>query len=195
MICHKSDANAIALVSHALKTGKIVILPTDTVYGFSGVVDTAENGFTFATDDVIRHIKGRSETKPLIQLIARPSDVFLYTHDIIPNYLLQKWPGALTIIIHVKQERGGGTIAFRCPGDEWLRTVIQECGSPIYSTSVNRSGCPVLHNEAEIRNEFESEVDLIVCDGDTAPNAKPSTLIAIQETGNVTVLRQGTVVV
>ena len=174
----KNSDNSAERTAQVLKNGGVVIIPTDTVYGFSG------------DGDKIRSIKGRSETKPFIQLIAKPEDLALYTNDIIPSQLLGKWPGALTIIVNNTQ---GGTTAFRCPGDEWLRRVIALCGSPIYSTSVNRSGQPVLDSIAEIEKEFENEVDLIVTDGDKK-GALPSTLVSITD-GSIKVLRQGEVTV
>ena len=180
-IVSKSAADSVKRTVQVLKNGGVVIIPTDTVYGFSGSV-------AFSTDNRIRKIKGREETKPFIQLIARPEDLQLYTNDTVPPELLSKWPGALTIIVNNKQ---GGTTAFRCPGDEWLRNVIRECGDPIYSTSVNRSGQPVLDEEAAIINEFTNEVDLIIKDGDKK-GAKPSTLVSISD-GEIKILRQGDV--
>lgn len=187
----KNTQDSIQKTAEILKSGGIVILPTDTVYGFSGIVDKSQ------TDAKIRSIKGRSESKPLIQLIAKPEDIFLYTDDKIPQNLLNKWPGALTIIVHTKKDAPLPenaklpTIAFRCPGDMWLRNVIQECGVPIYSTSVNRSGKPVLDEQAAICEEFQNEVDLIVEDGDKK-GALPSTLVTI-ENGTIKVLRQGSI--
>jgi len=192
MTCLKSDPESIKKAVTCLKNGKVVILPTDTVYGFSGIVDTSVSGTAYKTDDRIRAIKGRAETKPLIQLIAAPEDISLYTEDHIPAVLLSKWPGALTII--VKNRIPCGTVyttAFRCPGDAWLRKVISECGAPIYSTSVNRSGSPVLAKIADIENEFGREVDLIIDAGDTE-GALPSTLVSIADE-KITVLRQGSV--
>ncbi len=204
VIC-KSDEDSAATTAEVLKAGGVVIIPTDTVYGFSGIVKKDSrvkpgndierpvrlSGLTrqsHSTDDRIRTIKGRSETKPMIQLIAKPEDLANYTDDTVPAGLLQKWPGALTIIVN---DRRGGTTAFRCPGDEWLRRVISLCGGPIYSTSVNRSGQPVLDQEAAIIKEFTSEVDLIVKDGDKK-GAKPSTIVNITD-GEIKVLRQGDV--
>ena len=190
-IIQKSDEASAEKTAQVLASGGVVIIPTDTVYGFSGIVG---NG----SDDRIRAIKGRAETKPLIQLIARPEDLRKYTDDVIPPKLLQKWPGALTIIVKTKPGLGGpaggpavSTIAFRCPGDQWLRKVISLCGAPIYSTSVNRSGQPVLDTQASIIEEFQSEVDLIVKDGDKK-GALPSTLVSITN-GSVKILRQGSV--
>ena len=183
----KGDPSSITRTAEVLKSGGVVIIPTDTVYGFSGLA-VPELVEGTATDDRIRTIKGRSETKPMIQLIASPQDLTKYTNDTLPQSLLQKWPGALTIIVNDKR---GGTTAFRCPGDEWLRKIIAACGAPVYSTSVNRSGEPVLDSEAAIIKEFGSEVDLIVTDGDKK-GAKPSTIVSITD-GEIKVLRQGDV--
>ncbi len=202
LIKNKKDSSSIEVTVETLKRGGIVIIPTDTVYGFSGIVDLKSAGTTataYKTDAKIRAIKGRNETKPLIQLIAKPEDLRLYTDDKIPDTLLSKWPGALTIIVHIKKDSPlaasaipeSGTVAFRCPGDVWLRKIIARCEAPVFSTSVNRSGPPVLDTTAAITSEFENEVALIIDDGDKK-GALPSTLVSI-ENGQVKVLRQGSV--
>lgn len=192
---YKKDANGAAKVLEALKKNQIVIIPTDTVYGFSGLVLEKDIPSDKGTDAQIRTIKGRAETKPLIQLIGCPQDIKKYTDDNIPDSLLNKWPGALTIIVNTKKThplyKRYPTIAFRCPGDLWLREIIMKAGAPIYSTSVNRSGCPVLETVPEIVAEFEEEVALIIDDGDKK-GALPSTLVAM-ENGLPKVLRQGAV--
>ena len=199
MILKKSETSSINKTAAILKNVGIVIIPTHTVYGFSGIVDLSNSTSNFETDARIRAIKGRAETKPLIQLIAHPEDIHLYTDDEIPASLLSKWPGALTIIVHIKENAplapaaipATRTVAFRCPGDQWLRKIIEACGAPIFSTSVNRSGQPVLDTTNSITQEFENEVDLIIDDGDKK-GALPSTLVTI-ENGTVKVLRQGSV--
>lgn len=201
MILKKSDPSSIEETAAVLRKGGIVIIPTDTVYGFSGTVDLKAAGTNFETDTKIRAIKGRAESKPLIQLIAKPEDIRLYTDDEIPAELLSKWPGALTIIVHIKENSPLAataipqtrTVAFRCPGDAWLREIIARCEAPIFSTSVNRSGQPVLDTTAAITKEFSSEADLIIDDGDKK-GALPSTLVTI-ENGQVRVLRQGSVTI
>lgn len=199
MILQKSNQASIGTTVATLRKGSIVIIPTDTVYGFSGIVDLKASDTSFETDAKIRAIKGRAETKPLIQLIARPEDLQLYTDDKIPPELLAKWPGALTIIVHIKKDSPlaasaipeSGTVAFRCPGDAWLREIITQCGAPIFSTSVNRSGQPILDTAATITSEFSSEVNLIIDDGDKK-GALPSTLVMIED-GQIKILRQGSV--
>lgn len=192
MKCHKCDPDSIEAVVKCMKEGGVAVIPTDTVYGFSGIVDIDTS---FDTDEKIRSIKGRSEDKPLIQLIARPEDLFLYTDDSVPDELLEKWPGPLTIIVKIKKDCALGkkfsTVAFRCPGDEWLRKIISLSGAPLYSTSVNRSGSPVIEEIRGIIDEFDSEVDLIVQDGDKN-GSLPSTIVSLVD-GNMKVIRQGAV--
>ncbi len=197
MICSKADSRSAEKAAACLREGGIAILPTDTVYGFSAIVDLRDSSRHFKADEIIRSIKGRSEDKPFIQLLARPEDIFLYTDDVIPSSLLAKWPGPLTIIVRLKESapllQHGATVAFRCPGDVWLRTVLAACNAPLYSTSVNRSGKNVLSRIADIRAEFESEVQLIVDDGDKE-GALPSTIVSVQD-GKISVLRQGAVTI
>lgn len=198
----KCDSESVLVTAKALKNQKIVIIPTDTVYGFSGIVSGGSAcacgdgpGFMRGTDAEIRRIKGREAYKPFIQLIAAPEDIRQITDDSIPDELFSLWPGALTIIVNDKRDVAGGnaTVAVRCPGDAWLREVIRETGYPIYSTSVNRSGKPVLTDIADIVAEFGNEVELIIDDGDKR-NALPSTIVSLVD-GSCKVIRQGSVVI
>ncbi len=196
MICRKEAGDSVARTYECLKSGGVCILPTDTVYGFSGIVDLREGNY-FKTDDRIRLIKGREESKPFIQLIACPEDIRKYSDVPLPQRLLSKWPGSLTVIVPVKEDcplaNFQRTVAFRCPGDEWLRKIIALCDAPIFSTSVNRSGQKNLETEEEIVREFGDEVDLVVLNGDTR-GALPSTLVAVGG-GEIKVLRQGAVII
>lgn len=183
MIIKKDNPASITTTIDILNANKIAIIPTDTVYGFSGIVPI--------TDKKIRQIKGRSETKPFIQLISDPKDILALTNSKIPSKLIDLWPGALTVIVTNLQETN--TVAYRCPGDEWLRSIISRCKVPIYSTSVNRSGKPILDTIKSITDEFSEDVDLIIDDGDKK-NAVASTIVDI--TGPTPkIIRQGSVII
>jgi tRNA A37 threonylcarbamoyladenosine synthetase subunit TsaC/SUA5/YrdC len=69
----------------------------------------------------------------------------------------------------------GPTVAIRIPALESLRTLIEQIGEPIVSSSVNRAGQEPLRDAHEIRREFSSEVDLIVTG--EVPGAVSSTLV------------------
>lgn len=203
MRLQKSDPHSIELCAAALVRGEVVIIPTDTVYGFSGIVPESE--------ERIRRIKGRDETKPFIQLIAEPEDIALYSDSSLPPVIRSLMPGAVTVIVKniiknaeptlVPAEDSvsgladnafcGTTTAFRCPDDDWLRTLIRKCGKPLYSTSVNRSGAPVLTDIDTMEKEFAAEVFCIV-DGGEKKEALPSTIVDLSD-GTPKIVRQGAV--
>ena len=203
MRLQKSDPHSIELCAAALVRGEVVIIPTDTVYGFSGIVPESE--------ERIRRIKGRDETKPFIQLIAEPEDIALYSDSSLPPVIRSLMPGAVTVIVKniIKNADSsfipaedsvsgladnascGTTTAFRCPDDDWLRTLIRKCGKPLYSTSVNRSGFPVLTDIDTMEKEFAAEVFCIV-DGGEKKEALPSTIVDLSA-GTPRIVRQGAV--
>lgn len=179
---NKKSSFSVFFTTLALKFNRVCILPTDTVYGFSGKV--------LKTKDKIQKIKGRGNEKPFIYLIGKPEDIFKYTNMNISDKILSLWPGQLTII--VKAKNFNETIAFRCPEDEWLRMVINKCGFAIYSTSVNRSGEKILDNVSEMIKEFGKEVNLLV--DNEKLNGIPSTILDLSGE-KPRIVRQGSVII
>ncbi|MBQ7611653.1 MAG: threonylcarbamoyl-AMP synthase [Spirochaetaceae bacterium] len=180
MIVKIDDPNSHLLCVKALKEKKIVIIPTDTIYGFSGIVPD--------TEESILQIKKRCIEKKMIRLIAEPSDVSLYTDQKIPDVFLKKWPGALTLIVKSKED--GESVAIRCPAFEWLRTIIKEVGKPIFSTSVNISGKKYFTSIKEISKAFDKKVSLIIDAGEL--NTLPSTVLDLTYDQPL-ILRRGSV--
>lgn len=193
MTLPKSEPGSAQRAADILLQGKIAILPTDTIYGFSAlaVLDCKKSGL----DQKIDQLKKSAASKPLIELISDPKDIFKYSSQEIPSKILDKWPGPLTVIVQnnswYRELTGRATTAFRCPGDEWLRKVIAFCKSPVYSTSVNYTGSEPLLAQADIEREFGPQVSLFVSDGDKL-NAKASSLVSLED-GELRVLRQGAV--
>ena len=182
MIISKSSSDSADIAARFLRENKLIIIPTDTIYGFSGIVPGSAS--------LIIAAKGRDEGKPFIQLVSSPASLAKYTRDRINPSLLSLWPGAVTIIVG---NLNGGTTAYRCPGDAWLRSVIEKTGAPIYSTSVNKAGEKALKTIREIIDEFGQIADLVVDDGDHA-EASASTIV--DATGDVyRIIRQGSVVI
>ncbi len=165
MILSKNAPESARITAEFLRDNRLVIIPTDTIYGFSGIVPDASS--------LIIEAKGRDEGKPFIQLIAHPEDLAAHTETKIHPGLLGLWPGAVTVIVPVA---GGNTTAFRCPGDPWLREVLRLTGKPVYSTSVNRAGNPALNKIDDIIREFGDIADLVIDDGDQ-PTSVPSTIV------------------
>lgn len=193
MTLPKSDAESARRAADTLLQGKIAVLPTDTIYGFSALAIL--DGKKSNLDKCIDKIKKSADSKPLIELIAAPNDLFRYTDQKIPADLLKKWPGALTLLVRnnacYSALTGREATAFRCPGDEWLRSVISLCASPIYSTSVNFSGSEPLRSDADILREFGGSISLFVTDA-PKPAGLPSTLVSLLD-GPAKIIRQGAV--
>lgn len=161
-----------------LASGGLVILPTDTIYGISGIAP--------ASAPLIYECKGRDEGKPLLKLIPFPEHYRLYSRDVISPEILKLWPGPFTFILH---DLAGGTVSLRCPKDQWLRKLVENTGAPVFSTSVNFSGQPALQSIEEITRSFELKVSLIVDKGNCT-NPQPSTVVDLTGSKPV-ILRQG----
>ncbi|MBQ3686272.1 MAG: translation factor Sua5, partial [Treponema sp.] len=69
MLLQKDDRLSLEKAAELLASGNIVILPTDSVYGFSGIVDL-KGAEKKDCGSLIRRIKGRDEGKPFIELIS-----------------------------------------------------------------------------------------------------------------------------
>lgn len=178
---YKKTFDAIPAISAALLHEDVAILPTDTIYGLSGIVSPAVH-------KKIVSLKGREQDKPFIELISCPTDIYQIT-DFVPQKLVELWPAPLTLI--VKDKRQGAdcpTVAIRCPDDDWLRALIKKTGA-IYSTSVNHSGEKPLILPKDIVPKWESLVALVV-DGGTPAQTSPSTIVKITSEG-AKIIRQG----
>ncbi|WP_187149566.1 Sua5/YciO/YrdC/YwlC family protein, partial [Treponema endosymbiont of Eucomonympha sp.] len=64
MIIDKDAPDSAAYASAVLRQGKVAVIPTDTVYGFSGIVPE--------TEGILRRVKAREADKPFIRLLSRP---------------------------------------------------------------------------------------------------------------------------
>jgi L-threonylcarbamoyladenylate synthase len=200
-VVKKDFPDSSRIAADMLVGGEVVIIPTDTLYGISGVapLERAGDGKPDIRAENCRRrvsdIKGRGENpKPMIRLLARPDDIFVYAEECENlERLLKKWPGALTIVVRLKSEFAGEKkCAFRCPGDPWLRDVVARAGHPVFSTSANRTGAVPLSKIACIVEEFSRDVPLIVDAGDCA-EPLPSTIVDVSD-GAFKIVRQGSVI-
>ncbi len=167
-IIDSTDATAIQEVVGIVLRGELVIMPCDTIYGIVGKVDESYKSLMM--------IKGRPETKPFIML-ATMAMVQRISALPIDNVLLTNWPGPITAIV---RSQSGEGVAVRVPADRFLQRVLEELGSPLYSTSVNFTGEPALHTFTEILTRFHDKVSLMVR-GSESQGTVPSTIIDIRE--------------
>ena len=127
-------------IAGLLRDGKIVLLPTDTIYGLHGLATDA------AAVARIAELKGRDDTKPFIVLAAsidQLTDIGIEAEVDLLRRLNNIWPAPLTAILPLRHpipaSRGASSLAVRIPALDWLRELIIRTG-PLVSTSANRSG-------------------------------------------------------
>ena len=175
-----------------LKEGKIVAVPTETVYGLAA---DCRNG---SAVEVIYTAKGRPEKKPLSVLVAGMEMVEQVCKNIPPEaYQLAKafWPGPLTMVLEsaaVVAENvtaGGDTLGVRCPDHAAALEVIRRLGFPLAAPSANTSSMPSPKSASEVLEDLGGKIDACL-DGGACTLAIESTIVALNG-GGYTILRQG----
>lgn len=187
------DNSAILEISNALKKGKLVVFPTDTVYGIG------TNAFDKDACERIYEVKGRPKYKPLIVLISNISMLKAMVDYISPveqKLINTFWPGPLTIKF---KKKDGVLPDIVSAGDEYIRVrlinegilykLIQTSGVPIVAPSANLSGSLTGTKIQNIVNELGGKVDYILDCGDIE-NDVVSTIVQVEEE-KIIIIREG----
>jgi tRNA threonylcarbamoyl adenosine modification protein (Sua5/YciO/YrdC/YwlC family) len=154
-------------IAALLRSGGIVLLPTDTIYGLHALANDASSA-------KIAAIKARDAEKRFVMIAASVAQLETIGAD-VPSMLNNIWPAPLTAILR----RGTGTIAARVPDLKWLRDLLERTG-PLISTSANRSGEPPITIADALPDELLRAIDGVV---DAGPrNGKPSAIVDFTET-------------
>ena len=166
----------------ALSQGKVLVCPTDTVYGL-----LADATNTKAVEKVLL-IKGRERTKPLPIFVKdiEMAKKFAKVSPLQEKFLRNIWPGKVTAILESRgvlpRETGTGeSIGLRIPKYEFLNLLLETYGKPLTGTSANLSGTPSLSDSKEIIAQFENrkyKPDMLL-DAGVLPKSKPSKVIDI----------------
>jgi L-threonylcarbamoyladenylate synthase len=183
----------VILVVDALKQGKIILYPTDTVWGI-GCDATNENAVAR-----IFELKNRPKEKSMIVLLDADTKLNKYVKEVpavawdlveySENPLSIIYPGAYNLAPNVIQ--ADGTVAIRICKDEFCKQVIHRFGKAIVSTSANMSGQETPALFSEISPEIVKGVDYVVqYRQNDKHRAKASTIIKLQLNGEIQILRK-----
>jgi L-threonylcarbamoyladenylate synthase len=142
----------------ALRAGRPVILPTDTVYGLCALPEY---------EDVLYELKGRDRSKP-VALLAADLDALLAVVPELDRSVLERWlPGPYTLVFE--------TAGVRVPNlPPRTADVVREVGV-VAATSANLSGGPDPRRVEDVPEEIRSAAGAIV-DAGELPGV-PSTVI------------------
>ena len=155
----------------ALRAGRAVILPTDTVYGLCALPEH---------EDVLYGLKGRDRSKP-VALLAADVDALLDSVPGLDRAALDRYlPGAYTLVV--------GTVGVRVPNLPPPAAEVVRAVGVVAATSANLSGGPDPRRIADVPEEIRVQCGAIV-DAGELPGV-PSTVIDISG-AEPRVLRQG----
>lgn len=180
-------------VADALKNGKLVVFPTDTVYGIG------TNAYDGVAVQKIYEAKDRPMYKPLCVLVSNVTMLDQMVEEINPieqKLMDNFWPGPLTIKFRKKEgvfpdivSAGDEYVRVRLIGSGILHDLIQTSGVPVVAPSANLSGSPTGTKMSNIRNELGGKVDYILDYGDIESDVA-STIIQVGN-GEIVILREG----
>lgn len=176
-----------------LAEAAVVAYPTETVYGLG-----ADAGNPDAVGALLA-LKGRPSERGLSVLVADLEALERSAPELpeVARRLARRyWPGPLTLVVPlshptlecVRSELGVG---FRCSPHPTAAALAAELGRPLVATSCNRSGDAPCGSADEVEARFGSA--LPIAGGEAAGGLPPSTVVAVDTRGHLTLLREGSV--
>ncbi len=187
----------------ALAEGKLVVFPTETVYGLAARALDPE-----AVDRLVR-VKGRKEGHPLTLAIKSAEEARDYVPDLSP--LAQRlarrcWPGPVTLVVDDSHPHGltnqlpprvrqavspRGTLGLRVPGHRIILDALGMLSGPLALSSANRTKEPPPTTAQEALDSLGEDVELVLDDGPSR-YGQPSSVVRV--VGNrYEILRNGVV--
>jgi L-threonylcarbamoyladenylate synthase len=186
----ESQPAALHRAMEVVKSGGVIVFPTDTVYGLGCSL--------FRPEGIARlySIKGRDTSKAIAVLLADLDQVELVAKDLDARALKLAscyWPGALTIVVKKHPSipevlSALPTVGIRIPNHPFARALIRAVG-PMAVTSANLAGQPSGTTIPDILAQLGDIVDLLI-DGGKSAGGLSSTVVDCTGSEPV-VLREG----
>jgi L-threonylcarbamoyladenylate synthase len=164
-----ANEQSIAEAATLLKEGRLVAIPTETVYGLGA---DALSGAAVAK---IFEAKGRPQFNPLISHVASAEDAekFAVMDEWAKELAHAFWPGPLTLVLPRKPDckisdlacAGLSTVAIRVPAHPVAQALLKECGFPVAAPSANLSGTLSPTTPMHVAQSLGERVDMILAAG------------------------------
>lgn len=186
------DKELLKEASDFIKAGKLVLFPTETVYGIGA------DGLNEEAVKSIFTAKGRNSDNPLILHVSSIDMIERIAQDISPleyKLISDFFPGPLTLILKRKDivpnvvTANLDTVGVRMPENKIARDLIELSNTPIAAPSANISGKPSGTNIEDIFNELSDKVDYIIDGGDTKIGLESTVIRVIND--EIHILRPG----
>jgi tRNA threonylcarbamoyl adenosine modification protein (Sua5/YciO/YrdC/YwlC family) len=173
-----------------LKDGGIIIYPTDTIYGLGCDI------FNKSALEKLFTIKQETNTKLFSFVCPNLKDISKYAKvsDFAYKSMKKCLPGPYTFVLPAAKEvpktlwTKRKTVGIRVPKNKIAITLAKELGNPLVSTSASKRMGEVLTDHEEIKNIFNSQVDLMLSVGQLL--GQPSSIIDLSNEQPV-IIRKG----
>ena len=187
----------------ALSAGKILALPTETVYGLA--VSALHPGAV----ERLSAFKNRTPDKPFSVAVRGFEESLDYIPDMSQlgrRFAQRCWPGPVTLVLDGSHRDSvlnrlspdvrravvsNGTVGLRVPAHELTLQILRLCAGPIILTSANEQGTPPATDGSSIAADLGAGVDVVLDDGPTH-FAAPSSVVQVTD-DQFKILREGVV--
>lgn len=186
----------IAEAVSAAKSGRLIVMPTDTVYGVGA------DAFDSHAVSSLLAAKGRGRDMPVPVLVGSwhtINGLMFAVPTVVPDLIQAFWPGPLSIVVRqapsLQWDLGDarGTVMLRMPLHPVALELLREVG-PMAVSSANISGRPPAVTVDEAREQLGERVDVYL-DGGTSEKQAASTIIDLTDESAPRLLRDGPVAV
>lgn len=181
-----ADAAGLSRARRLIAAGQPVAVPTETVYGLAARADDA------AAVARIYAAKGRPDFNPLIVHVADlvAAQALAHFDDRAMLLARQFWPGALTMVLPLRDDAGLAaavtaglpTVALRMPAHPVMQAVLADAPFPLAAPSANRSGAVSPTCAAHVASSLAGRIPLVL-DGGKARQGLESSIVALREDG------------
>ena len=188
---NKINEDELKIVTQALNEGKLIVFPTETVYGIAG------NGLTLSVVNNLYQAKKRDYSKPftlMVNDITKIKDI-AYVSENEEKVIKKFMPGPITLILKKKDcisnlvTANSDTVGVRIPNHEIALSILKSVDYPLATSSANISGSVNNSNIEDIINDLASYVDIFI-KGNISSNLLASTVARIKD-NEVNILRNG----
>ena len=184
-------SGAITAAASAVKSGRLVVMPTDTVYGIGA------DAFDSQAVAALLAAKGRGRDMPVGVLVGSWHTIegLVYTVPHSARELIRAfWPGALSLVVQqapsLQWDLGDarGTVMLRMPLHPVAIELLREVG-PMAVSSANISGRPAATTAEEAQHQLGDLVDVYL---DAGPSGAQAASTIVDLTGpEPRILREG----
>lgn len=188
---NKINEDELKIVTKALDEDKLIVFPTETVYGIAG------NALNVEVIDKLFQAKKRDYSKPfslMLSDINKIKDIAYVSAD--EEKIINKFmPGPITLILKKKDcisdlaTASRDTVGVRIPDHFIALSILKSIDYPLATSSANISGSVNNSNIEDIINDLENYVDIFI-KGNISSNLLASTVAQIKD-NEVNILRNG----